>query len=106
MVDAALDKKAIEPVVLDVSELLQIVDYFVILSGSNRRQVESIIDAVEERLRLEGIRPLRREGRDEAEWVLLDYGDLVVHVFLEEVRRFYDLEHLWSDAPRQTFAPA
>lgn len=94
------DKKAIEPVVLDVSELVQIVDYFVILSGANRRQVTTLVDEVEDKLREGGFRVLRREGVEEAEWVLLDFGDVVVHIFLEEIRRFYDLERLWADAPR------
>jgi ribosome-associated protein len=101
---SAAEKKAIDPVVLDVSQLVQIVDYFVILSGANRRQVATLIDEIEERLRDEGLRPLRREGVSEAEWALLDYGDVVIHIFRDEVRHFYDLERLWADAPRRTVA--
>ena len=101
IIDAAEDKKAIEPLVLDVSALLQIVDRFVILSGTNRRQVSTLVEEIEARTKEAGCRPLRREGLDDAEWVLLDYGDVVVHVFLDETRRFYDLERLWADAPRQ-----
>ena len=105
-VEAALEKKGIDPIVLDVSELLQIVDDFVIVSGANRRQVATLVEEVEDKVREAGWRPLRREGVDDAEWVLLDYGEVVVHVFLDEIRRFYDLERLWSDAPRRSFAGA
>ncbi len=85
---------------LDVHELLVITDIFVIASGNTRRQVQSLIDGVEEALRLDGRRPLRREGEDDAQWVLLDYGDIVVHVFDNPTRDYYDLERLWGDAPR------
>ena len=85
---------------LDVHELLVITDIFVIASGNTRRQVQSLIDGVEERLRQDDRKPLRREGQDEAQWVLLDYGDMVVHVFDTPTRAFYDLERLWGDAPR------
>ena len=81
-------------------ELLVITDIFVIASGGNRRQVQALIDAVEEALRLDGRKPLRREGEDDAQWVLLDYGDIVVHVFDNPTRDYYDLERLWGDAPR------
>lgn len=88
---------------LDVHELLVITDIFVIASGGNRRQVQSLIDGVEEALRLDGRKPLRREGEDDAQWVLLDYGDIVVHVFDNPTRDYYDLERLWGDAPRLEF---
>lgn len=95
------DKKAIDPVILSVADLLTITDAFVIASATNDRQVKAIAEAVEERIKeAGGPSPLRVEGLDEARWVLLDYGDFVVHVFLEEVREFYDLERLWADAPR------
>ena len=100
------DKKAIDPVVLDVSEHLRIVDYFVIMSGSNRRQVKTLVDEIRLKLREAGHRPLRVEGAEEGEWVLVDYGDVAIHVFLEETRRFYDLEYLWSDAPRLSVVQA
>lgn len=104
-VRAASDKKADRVVVLDVSELLAITDHFVICSGGNDRQVRTIADAVIERLKDEaGSKPLRTEGAREAGWILLDYGDLVVHVFLTEVREYYDLERLWKDAPRVELA--
>lgn len=98
---AAADKKADRPVILDVGRLLGIVDAFVICSGANDRQVRTIAEEVEARLKADGgPSPLRVEGRDEAVWVLLDYGDFLVHIFLEEWRTYYDLERLWKDAPR------
>lgn len=98
---AAATKKGEDPVILEVGSVLAITDAFVITSGSNPRQVRTIAEEVEERVAREcGPKPLRVEGLDDARWVLLDYGDFVVHVFLDEVRRYYDLERLWSDAPR------
>jgi ribosome-associated protein len=85
--------------VLDVSEPLVISDYFVICSGNSDRQVRAIAEEVERACRAEGARPLRREGERDARWVLLDFVDFVVHVFLEEERAYYDLERLWRDAP-------
>ena len=98
---AAAAKKGDDIVILDVGQVLVITDTFVITSASNDRLVRSIAEEIEKRIKEEGgPAPLRIEGLREAEWVLLDYGDFVVHVFLEETRRFYDLERLWSDAPR------
>ena len=98
---AAAAKKGEDPVILEVGAILAITDAFVITSGANARQVRTIAEEVEERVAAEcGPKPLRTEGLDDARWVLLDYGDFVVHVFLDEVRRYYDLERLWSDAPR------
>jgi ribosome-associated protein len=96
---AASDKQARDVVVLDVSEPLVICDYFVICSGSNDRQVRAIAEAVEQACRGEGARPLRREGERDAHWILLDFIDVVVHVFNQEEREYYDLERLWRDAP-------
>jgi ribosome-associated protein len=93
-------------VLLDVSALLVITDIFVIASGMSRRHVLTLADEVEERLGKLGRKPLRREGLEHATWVLLDYGDVVVHVFDERTRRYYDLERLWIDAPRTEFDPA
>jgi ribosome-associated protein len=88
-------------VVLEVGEVLSIVDWFVITSASNPRQVRTIAEEVEARLKAAGSPgPLRTEGLDDARWVLLDFGDVVVHVFLDEVREFYALERLWGDVPR------
>ena len=98
---AAADKKAERPVVLDVGQLLGIVDAFVICSAGNDRQVRTIADEVERKVKEHGGQsPLRVEGKDEATWILLDYGDFLVHIFLEEWRAYYDLERLWKDAAR------
>jgi len=98
---AAEAKGGDDTVILEVGAVLAITDAFVITSGRNRRQVATIAEEVEHRLKAGGgPSPLRVEGRELAEWVLLDYGDFVVHVFLDETRRFYDLERLWADAPR------
>ncbi len=92
---------------LDISELLVITDVFVIASGTSNRHVRSLADDVEVRLSSELQRkPLRREGRDHSRWVLLDYGDMVVHVFDQETRNYYELEKLWADAPVIDFEPA
>jgi ribosome-associated protein len=97
---AAAAKKATDTVVLDVGDVLSITDAFVITSGRNRRQVLTIAEEVEAQVKaVDGPAPLRIEGQADAQWVLLDYGDFVVHVFLDEVRRYYDLERLWADAP-------
>jgi ribosome-associated protein len=102
---AARDKQAADVVVLDVAELLSITDFFVICSASSSRQLKTVIEAVEERVRDEvGLKPVRREGEADAGWWLLDYVDVVVHVFGEEQRAYYDLERLWSDAPRPAWA--
>lgn len=101
-VSAAEDRKAVDVKVLHLGQVSDFTEYFVICSGTNERQVQAIADAVEERLRAEKVRPLHIEGYNRGQWVLLDYGDLVVHVFLEEPRRFYALERLWGDAPDVT----
>jgi len=98
---AASAKGGEDTVIIDVGDVLAITDAFVITSGRNIRQVKTIAEEVEARLKADGgIRPLRVEGLGDSQWVLLDYGDLVVHVFLDETRTYYDLERLWSDAPR------
>jgi ribosome-associated protein len=98
---AAEDKKATSTVVLEVGPILAITDAFVITSGNNVRLVRTIAEEVEEQVKaIGGPSPLRIEGLDDARWVLVDYGDFVVHVFLDEVRDYYDLERLWSDAPK------
>ncbi len=98
---AASSKKAEDTVILEVGSVLAITDAFIITSGTNPRQVATIVEEVEARVvEASGRKPLRVEGLCDARWVLLDYGDFVVHVFLDEVRRYYDLERLWADAPR------
>nr|WP_229769963.1 ribosome silencing factor [Mobiluncus porci] len=96
---AAKEKKATEVLALDVSERLVLTDMFLLASGANERQVRAIVDAIDEVLTRHGVKLLRREGFQEARWVLLDYGSLVVHVQHEEDRQFYALERLWADAP-------
>jgi ribosome-associated protein len=97
--EAAADKLAEDIVAFDVSEQLVITDAFLICSAPNDRQVKSIVDAVEERLRAMGAKPARREGEREARWVLLDYVDIIVHVQHAEERIFYSLERIWKDCP-------
>ena len=97
---AAAAKLAQDIVVIDVSGQLVITDLFVIASAGNERQVGAIVDEVEEKMRLAGYKPARREGTREGRWVLLDFGDIVVHVFDEAMRGFYDLDGLWGDAPK------
>jgi ribosome-associated protein len=96
---AAADLKAEEIIALDVSEQLVLTDVFLIASGTNERQVGAIVDAVEEALHKLGAKPLRREGKGEGRWVLIDFGDVVVHVQHAEDRVYYALERLWKDCP-------
>ena len=96
---AASDLKADEIIALDVSEQLVLTDVFLIASGTNERQVGSIVDAVEEALHKLGSTPLRREGKSEGRWVLIDFGDVVVHVQHADDRVYYALERLWKDCP-------
>ena len=97
---AAGEKKAINSVVLDLREIASFTDYFVITSGSNERQVQAISDGIVETLKKAGTAAARVEGYKTAEWILLDYGDFVVHVFDEKARTFYDLERLWRESRR------
>ena len=96
---AASDKLAEDVVAIDVSEQLVITDVFLLCSAANERQVKSVVDAIEERLHGLGSKPLRREGESEGRWVLLDFGDIVVHVQLAEERIHYAIERLWKDCP-------
>ena len=96
---AASDKLATQILAFDVSEQLAITDAFLLASANNERQVSAIVDEVEDKLREAGAKPIRREGAREGRWVLLDYGDIVVHVQHEEERQFYALERLWRDCP-------
>ena len=96
---AAGDKLAQQIIAFDVSEQLAITDAFLLCSASNERQVGAIVDAIEEALRAREAKPIRREGERDGRWVLLDYGDIVVHVQHEEERQFYALERLWRDCP-------
>jgi ribosome-associated protein len=99
-VRAALDKKAVDVVVLDLRNTPAFTDYFVLCSGLSQRQVKAIADAVEETLRAVRVRPAHVEGYDRAEWVLMDFFTFIVHIFTPQTREFYSLERLWGDAER------
>lgn len=96
---AALDRKALDLLVLDVRGLSSVTDYFVVCSGRSTTHLTTIADAIREALKEAGVRPLHAEGVADSGWILLDYGDVLVHVFLEETRMYYALERLWGDAP-------
>ena len=96
----ALEKKAYDLVLMEVRELTSVADYFIICSGRSDRQVQSIAQGIEENLRGMGIRPHSVEGAARGQWVLMDFSDVIVHIFYQPVREFYDLEGLWGDAPR------
>jgi ribosome-associated protein len=97
--EAALDRKALNLVALDVSKLTSVADTFILATGTSDRHTRAICDSIVETLRERGEKPLGIEGYDEGRWVLIDLGDVVVHVFQADVRAQYDLERLWSDAP-------
>ncbi|RPH84381.1 MAG: ribosome silencing factor [Candidatus Rokuibacteriota bacterium] len=96
---AALDRKALDLVVLDVQGLSSVTDYFLVCSGRSTTHLASITEAIRAELKQDGVRPLHAEGATESGWVLLDYGDVLMHVFLEDTRAYYALERLWGDAP-------
>lgn len=97
------ERKAIDPVLLEVEKLTSITDYFLIASGNSNRQVQAITRHFKERMREEGFRNNGMEGEQEGHWVLMDYGDIVIHIFYKPFREFYDLEGLWIEAPRINF---
>jgi len=99
-IEAILGRKAEDVIVLDVHALTSLADTFIICSGRSNRQVSAIAENARDTLKQSGIRPLSVEGLKEGQWVLMDYGDVIIHVFHDPVRRFYDLEGLWADAPR------
>jgi ribosome-associated protein len=102
---AASEKKAIDLVVLDLQDIASFTDYFVITSGANERQVQAIADGVSDTLKKVGSPAARVEGYKTAEWILLDYGDFIVHVFEQKARAFYDLERLWRESKRVELPP-
>jgi ribosome-associated protein len=102
---AAWEKKALDLTVLDLRDLASFTDFFVIATGTNKRQVQAISDEVVEQLKRNGTRAARVEGYQTAEWILVDYGDFVVHVFDDRARRFYDLERLWRESKRVDVSP-
>jgi ribosome-associated protein len=104
---AAADKKSEDTLVLDVGDIIGIAEVFVITSGANTRQVRTIVDEIELAMKQDGGgAPRSVEGLNDASWVLMDYGDVVVHIFLEETREYYALERLWTDAPRIAWEPS
>jgi len=100
---AAIEKKATDSVLLEMKGITSITDYFLICSGKSDRQVQAIAQAIEKLLKKRGVHPLGQEGTSEGKWILMDYEDVIVHIFLEPVRKFYDLEGLWIDASRIDF---
>lgn len=101
-IDAVRGKKATDIVALDVQDLSSLADVFILCSGRSNRQVSAIAEHVQVTLKQQGIRPMHVEGLKDGQWVLMDYGHVIIHVFYESVREFYDLEGLWADAPRLT----
>lgn len=102
---AAIEKKALDPVILEMKKVSAVTDYFLIITGKSDRQVQAIARAIEEALEQRGIRPLGLEGTLHGKWILMDYNDVVIHIFLEPVRKFYDLEGMWEDAARIELNP-
>lgn len=96
----AIEKKAEDPIILDVSKLCSFTDYFVVMSGRSTRHVQGLAEALESELRSKRLATSKAEGLQEGTWVLLDFNDVVVHIFYSESRKFYDIEGLWHDAPR------
>jgi len=103
-VKASLDRKAEDILVLDLRDLTSFTDFFVVATGNSSRQNDAIYQAVQQELKQRGSRPLGVEGRDTAEWILIDYGSFVVHIFSKRAREFYSLEKLWGDAPKVAYA--
>jgi ribosome-associated protein len=99
-INASLEKKAKDLIILKVKELSAFADYFIIASGTSDRQVRAIATAIQENLKKAEILPLGIEGEAAGQWILMDYNDVIIHIFLDTVRTFYDLERLWSEAPR------
>lgn len=99
-VKAALKKKAFDLIVLDIKEISSFANYFIVCSGNSNRQVQAIASSIEYDLKKQGIYPLGIEGFNEGKWILLDYDDVIIHVFYQPIREFYELERLWADAPR------
>ncbi len=98
--DIIRERKAIDPVLFNIGEMSSFADYFLIAGGNSSRQVQSISRHLEKRMREKGLKPYGTEGEFEGQWVLMDYGDLIIHIFYQPVREFYDLEGLWVEAPR------
>ena len=102
-VEAGLEKKGEDIVVLDLRDLASFTDYFVILQGNSSRQNRAIYESIEQKLKQESILPLSIEGKKNAEWILMDYGNFIIHVFSKEAREYYMLDKLWGDSPRLNY---
>lgn len=100
MAGVALQKKPLDPLLLDVGKICSFADFFLILSGTSTRQVQALAEHMDQTLSKLGFRPRGREGEEEGHWILMDYDEVIVHIFYESTRAFYDLEGLWLDAPR------
>ena len=105
IVDIAADKQAIDIVLLDTREICTFADYFVICSGESNRQLRAIVDAISDTLKKDDIKPLHEEGTTDSGWILLDYGNIIVHVFSVMERDYYQLEQLWEKAPTKARVP-
>ncbi|MBN1663772.1 MAG: ribosome silencing factor [Deltaproteobacteria bacterium] len=103
-VNAALEKKATNLIILKVKEVSSVTDYFIICSGSSDRQVQAVAASIQETLKKAGIAPLGVEGENIGKWVLMDYGDFIVHIFYDPTRQFYEIERLWSEVPQMAIA--
>lgn len=103
---AILSKKGLDPVLLDLRGITLIADYFLLCHGTSTVHIKTVADAVVERLAKRGIKPSGKEGYEQSGWTLLDYGDLIVHIFSQQHRDFYSLERLWGDAPQRAMMPA
>lgn len=101
-INAAIQRKAKDLVIMNVKTLSSFADYFIICSGTSDRQVKAIASWIEESLKKVGMIPLGQEGVQYGQWILMDYGDIIIHIFYDPVRAFYDIERLWSDAPIMT----
>lgn len=101
--EAALDKKAEDVVVMEMKQRSTICSFFVIISASSTVRVKAIADSIDEAMEENGMRTLHKEGYQDGVWVLLDYGDVIAHIFYGDTRKFYDLENLWGDAPKRTY---
>jgi ribosome-associated protein len=102
-VKAGLDKKGEDIVVINIGEISSFADYFVIMNGQSHRQNKAISENIREQLKKKDIRPLSIEGLDNADWILMDYGNFILHIFSKKTREFYDIEQLWADGPRVIF---
>ncbi len=101
--EAGLEKKAEDILIMDMRQGSSICDFFILMSASSTVRAKAIVDSIESSLKNAGVRLILKEGYQEGSWVLMDYGDIIVHIFYHETRRFYNLEHLWGDFPKKNY---